>query len=287
MYDADAAKSYVGITKERGAYDAESGEKMMSEQSKALQASMTAGAEYMFGGFSQFETSLTGNMLKTFDYFGEDLTSGFDGLISGFSDSFQVVMDDSLGMFNTDLSDNFAAFETLDLPSMVTGLDNYTKEIFAASDQIANGEAAIAKQEAAIAEASANLVDPSVTNKDEIAAAVASMQDNIQLQKATIAYNKDVIDKNIMARAETPLNDLIAQANKDAQEKIKAAEEAAALKESESIKQMAGGSQEDTLSGSSDLNTALAELIAIGKRTAELNEKQLSVQSGLSGDLFA
>jgi hypothetical protein len=46
-------------------------------------------------------------------------------------------------------------------------------------------------------------------------------------------------------------------------------------------------SQEGPLSGSSDLNTALAELIAIGKRTADLNEKQLSVQSSLSGDLFA
>ena len=45
--------------------------------------------------------------------------------------------------------------------------------------------------------------------------------------------------------------------------------------------------QEGALSGSSEVNIALAELIAIGKRTAELNERQLSVQSSLGGDLFA
>ena len=50
---------------------------------------------------------------------------------------------------------------------------------------------------------------------------------------------------------------------------------------------MAGNSQEGARSGSSDLNTALAELIAISRKTADLNEKQLSVQSSLSGDLFA
>jgi hypothetical protein len=171
---------------------------------------------------------------------------------------------------------------------MVTGLDNYTKQIYAASDEIAKGEAAISQQEAAIAEASAQLSDPSVTNKDEIAAAVSAMQDNINLQKATIGFNKDVIDKNIMARAETPLTELVAQANKDAQEKIRLAEEAAAEKEKQAADtMMASNSQEGALSGSSDLNTALAELIAISRKTADLNEKQLSVQSSLSGDLFA
>jgi hypothetical protein len=148
--------------------------------------------------------------------------------------------------------------------------------------------AAIAQQEAAIASAAANLEDPAVSNKDEIAAAVAAMKDNIQLQKATIGYNKDVIDKNIMARAETPLTELVAQANKDAQEKIRLAEEAAAEKEKQAANtMMASAGQEGALSGSSDLNTALAELIAISKKTADLNEKQLSVQSSLSGDLFA
>ena len=253
-----------------------------AEQSKAVQASMTEGAKFMFEGFDSFATDLSGGMTKTFSFVGTDLSSTF-------SDKLRGTFDDSLGLFTTDLADNFSAFESLDLPSMVTGLDDYTKQIYAASDEIAKGEAAIAQQESAIASAAANLEDPSVTNKDEIASAVAAMQDNINLQKATIAYNKDVIDKNIMARAETPLTELVAQANKDAQEKIRLAEEAAAEKErqAQAGTMLAGAGQEGALSGSSDLNTALAELIAIGKRTADLNEKQLSVQSSLSGDLFA
>jgi uncharacterized protein YdaU (DUF1376 family) len=92
-----------------------------------------------------------------------------------------------------------------------------------------------------------------------------------------------------MARAETPLTELVAQADKDAQEKIRLAEEAAAEKEKQAQAgiMMAGNAQEGASSGSSDLNTALAELIAISRKTADLNEKQLSVQSSLSGDLFA
>jgi hypothetical protein len=252
-----------------------------AEQAKAVQASMTEGAKFMFGGFDNFATDLSSGMTKTFSFVGTDLSSTF-------SDKLRGTMDEGLGLFTTNLADNFSAFETLDLPSMVSGLDDYTKQIYAASDEIAKGEAAISQQEAAIAEASAQLSDPSVSNKDEIAAAVSAMQDNIQLQKATIGFNKDVIDKNIMARAETPLTELVAQANKDAQEKIRLAEEAAAEKEKQAANtMMASASQEGALSGSSDLNTALAELIAISRKTADLNEKQLSVQSSLSGDLFA
>jgi hypothetical protein len=266
MYDKDAASAYVGA----------------SDQAKAVQASMTEGAKFMFEGFDTFATDLSGGMIKTFDFVGTDLSSTF-------SDKLRGTFDDSLGLFTTDLADNFSAFESLDLPSMVTGLDDYTKQIFAASEEIAKGEAAISEQEAAIASAAASLEDPSVTNKDEIAAAVSAMQDNINLQKATIGFNKDVIDKNIMARAETPLTELVAQANKDAQEKIRLAEEAAAEKEkqAQANTMLAGAGQEGALSGSSDLNTALAELIAISRKTADLNEKQLSVQSSLSGDLFA
>jgi hypothetical protein len=265
MYDKDAATAYVGA----------------SDQAKAVQASMTEGAKFMFSGFDTFATDLSSGMTKTFSFVGTDLSSTF-------SDKLRGTMDDGLGLFTTDLADNFSAFESLDLPSMVSGLDDYTKQIFAASDEIAKGEAAIAQQEAAIAEASAHLSDPSVDNKDEIAAAVSAMKENIQLQQATIGFNKDVIDKNIMARAETPLTELVAQANKDAQEKIRLAEEAAEKeKQSQAATMLAGNSQEGALSGSSDLNTALAELIAISKRTADLNEKQLSVQSTLSGDLFA
>jgi len=253
-----------------------------SDQAKAVQASMTEGAKFMFSGFDSFATDLSSGMTKTFGFVGTDLSSTF-------SDKLRGTMDDGLGLFTTDLANNFSAFETLDLPSMVLGLDDYTKQIYAASEEIAKGEAAIAQQEAAIASSAASLEDPAVSNKDEIAAAVSAMQDNIQLQKATIGFNKDVIDKNIMARAETPLTELVAQANKDAQEKIRLAEEAAAEKEKQAQAgaMMASNSQEGALSGSSDLNTALAELIAIGRKTADLNEKQLSVQSGLSGDLFA
>jgi hypothetical protein len=253
-----------------------------TEQSKAVTASMTEGAKFMLGGFDSFATDLSSGMTRTFSFVGTDLSSTF-------SDKLRGTFDDSLGLFTTDLTDNVSAFESLDLPSMVTGLDDYTKQIFAASDEISKGEAAIAQQEAAIASAAANLEDPAVSNKDEIAAAVAAMKDNIQLQKATIGYNKDVIDKNIMARAETPLTELVAQANKDAQEKIRLAEEAAAEKEKQAQAgtMLAGAGQEGALSGSSDLNTALAELIAISRKTADLNERQLSVQSSLSGDLFA
>jgi hypothetical protein len=265
MYDNDAASAYAGA----------------SDQAKAVQASMTEGAKFMFSGFDTFATDLSTGMFKTFDFVGTDLSSTF-------SDNLRGTMDDSLGLFTTDLADNFSAFESLDLPSMVTGLDDYTKQIFAASEEIAKGEAAISEQEANIASAAASLEDPSVDNKDEIAAAVAAMKDNIMLQKATIAFNKDSIDKNIMARAETPLTELVAQANKDAQEKIRLAEEAAAEKEKQAADtMMAGSGQEGALSGSSDLNTALAELIAISRKTADLNEKQLSVQSSLGGDLFA
>jgi predicted chitinase len=251
-----------------------------SDQAKAVKDSLIESSKFMFSGFDMFATDLSSGMTKTFDFVGTDLSSTF-------SDTLKLTMDDSLGLFTTDLSNNFAAFETLDLPSMVTGLDDYTKQIYAASDEIAKGEANIAQQEAAIATASANLQDPSITNKDEIAAAVAAMQDNIQLQKSTIAYNKDVIDKNIMARAETPLTELVAQANKDAQEKIRLAEEAASEKEKQSEATVMASSQEGSGDSASDLNTALAELIAISRKTADLNEKQLSVQSSLSGDLFA
>jgi hypothetical protein len=89
---------------------------------------------------------------------------------------------------------------------------------------------------------------------------------------------------------ETPKTEIIAQAEKAAAEKAAAKEKEMAEKDAKFKEAMAKAepsSQEGALSGSSDLNTALAELIAIGKRTADLNEKQLSVQSSLSGDLFA
>jgi hypothetical protein len=90
---------------------------------------------------------------------------------------------------------------------------------------------------------------------------------------------------------ETPKSEIIAQAEKAAAEKAELEKQQAEyrekLKQEEAMAMTGPSSQEGALSGSSDLNTALAELIAISKRTADLNEKQLSVQSSLSGDLFA
>jgi hypothetical protein len=111
----------------------------------------------------------------------------------------------------------------------------------------------------------------------------------IDLTKAS----QTVQPKNMSTSAafETPKTEIIAQAEKAAAEKAalekQQAEYREKLKQEEAMAMTGPSNQEGALSGSSDLNTALAELIAIGKRTADLNEKQLSVQSSLSGDLFA
>jgi hypothetical protein len=111
----------------------------------------------------------------------------------------------------------------------------------------------------------------------------------IDLTKAS----QTVQPKNMSTSAafETPKTEIIAQAEKAAAEKAalekQQAEYREKLKQEETMAMNGPSSQEGALSGSSDLNTALAELIAISKRTADLNEKQLSVQSSLSGDLFA
>jgi len=107
-----------------------------------------------------------------------------------------------------------------------------------------------------------------------------------------IDLTKTVQPKDVKSSAafETPKTEIIAQAEKAAAEKAAAKEKEMAEKDAKFKDAMAKAepsNQEGALSGSSDLNTALAELIAIGKRTADLNEKQLSVQSSLSGDLFA
>jgi hypothetical protein len=95
--------------------------------------------------------------------------------------------------------------------------------------------------------------------------------------------------KTDMAALETAKVEIVAQAEKEAADKIKAAEEAAQAEKDRMANQTTtmANSQEGSGTNGLDLNTALAELIAINKRTAELNEKQLSVQSSLSGDLFA
>jgi hypothetical protein len=98
---------------------------------------------------------------------------------------------------------------------------------------------------------------------------------------------KDIKNSNSF---ETPKTEIIAQAEKAAAEKAAAKEKEMAEKDAKFKEAMAikgSSNQEGALSGSSEVNTALAELIAISKRTAELNERQLSVQSSLGGDLFA
>jgi hypothetical protein len=96
---------------------------------------------------------------------------------------------------------------------------------------------------------------------------------------------------NNLAASETPKLEMIAQKEKEAQEKIELERQQAANREQlrkEEIMAMNGPAGQNSPGGeATDLNTALRELIAINKRTADLNEKQLSVQSGLSGDLFA
>ena len=92
--------------------------------------------------------------------------------------------------------------------------------------------------------------------------------------------------------SETPKAEIIAQKEKEMQEKIAMEKQQAENREKlrkEEIMAMNGpvNNQNMTSGDTSDLNTALRELIAINKRTADLNEKQLSVQSSLSGDLFA
>jgi hypothetical protein len=90
---------------------------------------------------------------------------------------------------------------------------------------------------------------------------------------------------------DTSKTEIVAQKEKEAQEKAalekQQAEYREKLKQEETMAMTGPLSQNSGAEGPIDLNTALAELIAISKRTADLNEKQLSVQSSLSGDLFA
>jgi len=90
---------------------------------------------------------------------------------------------------------------------------------------------------------------------------------------------------------DTSKTEIVAQKEKEAQDKAalekQQAEYREKLKQEETMAMTGPQSQNSGAEGPIDLNTALAELIAISKRTADLNEKQLSVQSSLSGDLFA
>jgi hypothetical protein len=119
---------------------------------------------------------------------------------------------------------------------------------------------------------------------------LASISDMSKIDLTKSSQTVQPKDVNSSAAFETPKAEIIAQAEKAAAEKAAAKEKEMAEKDAmfkDAMAKAESSSQEGALSGSSDLNTALAELIAISKRTADLNEKQLSVQNTLSGDLFA
>jgi predicted chitinase len=174
--------------------------------------------------------------------------------------------------------------------TQVKGLDKSKEETEkAAKDKL------MAEKDAKIKEAAAGLA------ADDALKTTATMMSQAKKVKSpltsitdlsTIDLTKSVQPKNMSTSTsfETPKTEIIAQAEKAAAEKAAAKEKEMAEKDAKFKEAMAKAepsNQEGALTGSSDLNTALAELIAISKRTADLNEKQLSVQSSLSGDLFA
>lgn len=271
MYNKDAASSYVGA----------------SDQAKAVQASMTEGAKFMFSGFDTFATDLSGGMAKTFDFVGTDLSSTFSDKLRGTMDDSLGLFTTDLGLFTTDLTDNLSAFD--DFESVLTDMPQALADsAIASNDEIkATRDDMWSRADDILEKAQAEgraMTEDEKAQRNALFEAGNTLSDKMNSNFAEIS-NKST---NI-AVAETPKADIVAAAEKEAAAKLKAAEEAAAEKErqAQAGTMLAGNGQEGALSGSSDLNTALAELIAISRKTADLNEKQLSVQSSLSGDLFA
>jgi hypothetical protein len=195
-----------------------------------------------------------------------------------------------------------------DFNLVATNLSTTTKSIYGDFGEDLRGI-----QQEAVADQSSTIISESEARKAELE---AIMNDGVARNgkewdqifdeyDQVVAKIKDVNDTNIgdynnvlaevknqkvdIAAAETAKVEIVAQAEKEAADKIKAAEEAAQAEKDRLANQTTtmASSQEGTDTGMNDLNTALAELIAINRKTAELNEKQLSVQSSLSGDLFA
>jgi hypothetical protein len=251
-----------------------------SDQAKAVQAAMTEGAKFMLSGFDTFATDLSGGMTKTFSFVGTDLSSTFSNKLRG-------TFDDSLGLFNTDLADNLSAFD--DFESVLTDMPQALADsAIASNDEIKSTRDDMWSRADDILEKAQ--AEGRAMTEDEKAQRNALFQAGNTLSDKMNANFAEISNKSTnMAASETPKAEIVAAAEKEAAAKIKAAEEAAAEKErqAQAGTMLAGNSQEGALSGSSDLNTALAELIAISRKTADLNEKQLSVQSSLSGDLFA
>jgi hypothetical protein len=186
----------------------------------------------------------------------------------------------------TSLSDSFSAFENFE--SVLTDMPQALADSATASndeikstrdDMWSRADDILEKAEA----------EGRAMTEDEKAQRAALFQAGNTLSEKMNANFAEISNKSTnIAASETPKAEIVAAAEKEAADKIRAAEEAAQAEKDRLANQtVMAGSQDGAQSGASDLNTALAELIAINRKTAELNEKQLSVQSSLSGDLFA
>jgi predicted chitinase len=263
------------------------------DQSLAIKEALTATASNIFAGstemISGFKTTaidLSSSLINGLDFTTSDL-------MSSLTTSFQDGLSSSLDLFNTEFSNNFEIVGEV-FESTFDKLDPFTENILSAAGHISDAENNIAENQKNIALAQNELADADITDdrREQLNDFIQAAQENIGMQQSSIAYNKDSIDTNIMARAESPRSEIIAQKEKEMQDKIAMEQQQAEIREKLKNEEMvamsnSANSQNMASGDSSDLNTALRELIAINKRTADLNEKQLSVQSSLSGDLFA
>ena len=264
-----------------------------TDQSLAVKESLTStannlitGGKAMISGFQTTALDLSSSFIN-----GLDLTTS--NLTSSLTTSFQDGLSSNLDLFNTGFSNNFEMIGDT-FASTFEKLDPFTENILSAAGHISDAENNIAENQKNIVLAQSELADADISDdrREQLNDFIQVAQENIGMQNSSMAYNKDAMNANIMARAESPKSEIIAQKEKEMQEQIamekQQAENREQLRKQEMVAMNDSASNQNTASGdSSDLNTALRELIAINKRTADLNEKQLSVQSSLSGDLFA
>ena len=264
-----------------------------TDQSLAVKESLIStannlitGGKAMISGFQTTALDLSSSFIN-----GLDLTTS--NLTSSLTTSFQDGLSSNLDLFNTGFSNNFEMIGDT-FASTFEKLDPFTENILSAAGHISDAENNIAENQKNIVLAQSELADADISDdrREQLNDFIQVAQENIGMQNSSIAYNKDAMNANIMARAEAPKSEIIAQKEKEMQEQIamekQQAENREQLRKQEMVAMNDSASNQNTASGdSSDLNTALRELIAINKRTADLNEKQLSVQSSLSGDLFA
>ena len=264
-----------------------------TDQSLAIKESMIstannliANGKTMISGFQTTAIDLSSNFIN-----GLDLTTS--NLTSSLTTSFQDGLSSNLDLFNTGFSNNFEMIGDT-FASTFDKLDPFTENILSAAGHISDAENNIAENQKNIALAQHELADADISDdrREQLNDFIQVAQENIGMQNSSMAYNKDSMNANIMAKAESPKSEIIAQKEKEMQEQIamekQQAENREQLRKQEMVAMNGPANNQNMASGdSSDLNTALRELISINKRTADLNEKQLSVQSSLSGDLFA